>query len=190
MGPFLEANETADTLLGRVVPAGQGHRHPRTPVLRRSRSLLRVSTLPRPQVIHSPPERCPASGFLGALSRLVRVWLAAMILGYSSERLEETHVAEPLAAVWEERRHHRRKLMCASVRTLPDRFGCRASNSSSVAEYARLEMFSVLLESQGCSECHAASSRIEIKPFLSPNSTIKSRSADAAVRMQHVQSSV
>ena len=77
----------------------------------------------------------------------------------------------------------------------------RASNTSSVTEGARLEIFPinvrtlvavsfVRLVSQGRSECHAASSWIEIKPFLSPNSTIESRSADVAVRMQQVQSSV
>ena len=36
----------------------------------------------------------------------------------------------------------------------------------------------------------SASSRIEIKPFWSPNSIIVSRSADVAVRMQQVQSRV
>jgi hypothetical protein len=47
-----------------------------------------------------------------------------------------------------------------------------------------------LREQQGLFECHAASYLIEINVFLSPNSTITSSSADVAVRVQQVQSSV
>ena len=84
---------------------------------------------------------------------------------------------------------------------LPNWIGHRASNTSSATEGLRLEVCPINPQTlvarifvrsvlHGRSECHAAFSWIEIKPFLSPDSTIESRSADVAVRTQQVQSSV